>query len=198
MIHLDEQAWARLYREVLVIALRLTHTRDTAQQATQIDRAREATQRACFRCMRIQPAGLDTMEALRSYLVWRVRSELSHASEEQEARQKLEGAAAIEQATAEGTAGASAEVIHLDAFAATRKRERAARAIKECREALADDRIALGTIDCIARGKTKPHDQAEILECSVEEIHAARKRRKRVLAKILAALDAEDERDAKE
>ena len=41
-----------------------------------------------------------------------------------------------------------------------------------------------------------PASHAVFLACSVEEIYAARKRRKRVLEKILAVLDGGDKEDA--
>jgi phosphopantetheine adenylyltransferase len=124
-----------------------------------------------------------------------VRSALSNAKQEQTSRRKHETEASIEQATVRGAAGASADVIQLEVFVAKRRRERAARAIETLREQLADDRIALGTVECIAKGKTEPAQQARILTCSVDEIYAARKRRKRVLEKILAAQEAEDDEE---
>ncbi len=39
---------------------------------------------------------------------------------------------------------------------ATRRRERAAGALKRLREELAGDRVALGTVECIAKGDSKP------------------------------------------
>jgi hypothetical protein len=194
VIELDKNGYQRLYAQVLLIAMRLTHTKDQSQQASQVDRAREATQRAFERYLRVRPANLDTPEKLRSYLVWRVRSEMSHAQEEQAVRREYEAAAAIEQATVGGRAGPSAEVVHIEHAAAERRRDRAKRAIPRLRTELAEDPIALGTIDCLKKGKTRPAQQALILGCSVEEIYAARRRRKRALKNVLAAIDAEDEK----
>ena len=86
----------------------------------------------------------------------------------------------------------SAEILNLEAGYADRRRKRAALAIQRLRENFAaeGDTIALGTIDCIAKGKTEPREQARILGCSVEAIYDARKRRKRALEKILADIDA--------
>ena len=198
MIEVAKQEWERLFKEVLVAALRMTHTKDSMLVATHRDRAREATQRAFERCLRVRPAEVRSVDALRAYLVKAVRSELSHANDEQESRLEREGAAAVEQATVGGSVHTSAEVIHLDAARALRRRNRAALAIERLREELTaqSDAIALGTVDCIAAGKTEPADQAAFLKCSVEEIYAARKRRKRVLEKILDALDGGDKEDA--
>jgi hypothetical protein len=198
VIEVAKQEWERLFKEVLVAALRMTHTKDSMLVATHRDRAREATQRAFERCLRVRPAEVRSVDALRAYLVKAVRSELSHANDEQDSRSEREGAAAVEQATVGGRVHASAEVIHLDAARALRRRNRAALAIERLREELTaqTDTIALGTVDCIAAGKTEPADQAAFLECSVEEIYAARKRRKRVLEKILDALDDCGKEDA--
>ncbi len=195
MIDLGEKAWERLFGEVLLIATRMTRTRDALQEATQIDRAREATQQAFERYLRVRPANLDTIEAVRKYLVWTVRSVLSNAKEEQGARRRHESAASTEQATVDGVVARSAEVIHIEVAAANRRRECAALALKRLYEALSDDRVALGTIDCIEKGKTEPAEQARILECSVEEIYAARKRRKRALDKILAEDTIEEDQE---
>jgi len=198
VIEVAKQEWERLFKEVLVAALRMTHTKDSMLVATHRDRAREATQRAFERCLRVRPAEVRSVDALRAYLVKAVRSELSHANEEQASRLEREGAAAVEEATVGGSVHASAEVVHLDVARALRRRNRAALAIERLRQELAaaSDTIALGTIDCIAAGKTEPADQATFLACSVEEIYAARKRRKRVLEKILAVLDGGDKEDA--
>jgi len=176
-------------------ALRLTHTKDEILKATHRDRAHEATQRAFERCLRIRPANVDSTEALRVYLVKAVRSELSNAYAEQESRSEREAAAAIEEATHGRSATASAEVIRLDAVRAQRRSNRAARAIEKLRRELATagDTIALGTVECIAAGQTEPAEQAAVLKCSIEEIYAARKRRKRMLEKILEALDDGEE-----
>jgi hypothetical protein len=192
VIELDDKGWKRLFAEVLVVAIRMTRTRDNSQEATEVDRAREATQRAFERCLRVRPADVDSVDALRKYLVGSVRSALSNAKQQEMARRKNETAASIEQATVGDPAGPSAEVISLEAFAAKRRRERAADALKALRERLAGDAIALGTIECIEQGKTEPAQQARILDCPVEEIYAARKRRKRVLEQILAAQETED------
>jgi hypothetical protein len=197
VIELDEQAYRRLYDEVLLLAIRLTRVKDSSQEATRIDRACEATQRAFDRYLRVRPANLETLEQLRKYLAWSVRSELSNAKEEEAARRGRESAAAIEQATLAGAAGASAEVIYIEFATAKRWRERAARALRTLRRHLAGDSIALGTIDWLARGKTQPADQARRLGCSIEEIHAARKRRKRALEKVLAEIDGKDDEEKK-
>jgi hypothetical protein len=177
----------------LLIALRMTRTRDAKQEATQQDRAREATQRAFDRYLRVRPADIGTIDALRGYLVGAVRSELSHMNDEQVARREHEAASWVESSAVGDSTVRSAEVIHIEVAIAERRRKRAASAIKRIREDLSGDRIALGTIDCIEKGKTEPAEQARLLGCSVEEIHAARKRRKRALEKILAAQAAEDE-----
>jgi len=190
VIELGKKDWDRLFREVLAFALRMTHTKNEMLKATQRDRAFEATQRGFERCLRVRPASVDSIEALRVYLIKAVKSALSNANTEQESRSEREGAAAVEEGTLGRSVTASAEVIHLDAVRAQRRRSRAARAIEELRRELgaASDTIALGTVECIAAGQTGPAEQAAILKCSIEEIYAARKRRKRMLEKILEAL----------
>jgi len=191
VIELDNKEWERLFRQVFVVAVRMTRSKDPTQEVTQIDRAREATQRAFDRCLRVRPAHLDTVEALRMYLSWAVRSALSHANEEHALRRENEAAVVTELATVGSTAVASAETMTLEVAASERERQRAVRALKRLREELADDRIALGTVECIAAGKTEPADQAGLLKCSIEEVHAARKRRKRALKRILDADEAD-------
>jgi hypothetical protein len=198
VIEIGKQEWNRLFKEVLVAALRMTRTKDAMLVATQNDRAREATQRAFERCLRVRPAEVSSVDALRAYLVKAVRSELSHANAEQASRSEREGAAAVEEAAIGRSVSASAEVIHLEDVRALRRRKRADLAIERLRQELTgeSDAIALGTVDCIEAGKTQPADQAALLKCSIEEIYAARKRRKRVLEKILGALDGGSEGDA--
>jgi hypothetical protein len=195
VIELQKPQWDRLYKEVLVVALRVTYTKKKEQQATQCDRAHEATQRAFERCWRLKPAHIGTIEELRTYLLWGMRSDLHHDNRERGSRETHELAAAVEEVTMDRGATPPAEVIHLDQARANRARQRAALAISKLREALAEDRIALGTVECIAKGDTEPAKQAAILQCPIEEIHAARKRRKRALEKILAAIDGADEKE---
>jgi hypothetical protein len=40
VIELDDRGWERLFGEVLLIAMRMTRTKDASQEATEIDRAR--------------------------------------------------------------------------------------------------------------------------------------------------------------
>jgi hypothetical protein len=199
MIELSESEWNDLVKQVLVFALRQTHTRNVSRQPTQRDRAREAVQRACERCVRVRPAHIQTVDALRTYLFWAVRSELAHASEEGAARRGGESLAAAEAQTLGKASSPSAEVLNLEAGTADRGRKRAALAVERLREELeaAGDAIALGTVECIAKDNTEPSEQARILGCSVQQIYDARKRRKRALEKILADVDAgaDDEKE---
>jgi hypothetical protein len=194
VIELEQAEWNRLFKEVLVVALRMTHTKDEHLKATRRDQAREATQRAFDRLWRSKPARLDTVEAVRGYLEGALRSELSNEKRDQTVRQGYEAAAAREEVALGRGAGAPAEVVHLEAARAHRERDRAARILTRLREELAasSDKIALGTIDCLAQGHTAPAEQAKILQCSVEDIHAARKRRTRAVRKIVAAVDEDD------
>lgn len=195
LIQLGKKAWEDLYDQVFVIALRMTHTRDPSQRATQADRAQEATQRAFDRCWRVRPANLSTLDELRNYLVWGVRSELSNVSREAASRREHEARAAVEASAVAGAMHASAEVISIEVAAAKRRRERAVRALKRLREDLAGDPISLGTVDCLEKGVSRPAEQARILGCTVDEIHAARKRRNRALERILDAMDAEGDEE---
>jgi len=64
--------------------------------------------------------------------------------------------------------------------------------VVKCRELLAKDTLALGTMDLMAEGITDVREHARILKCEVEEIFNARKRRKRAMEKAEEAVSAED------
>jgi hypothetical protein len=198
LVGLEPAQWERLFKEALVIALRMTHTKDSALKATRRDLAREATQRAFDRLWRLRPTHLHTIDAVRAYVLGALRSELSHEKREHGSRDKLGAGAALEE-TALGRAQApSAEVVQLEAARARRASERAGRIVARLREELVDagDAIALGTIDCLERDHTMPADQAAVLGCTIEEIHSARKRRTRALSKIVRAMDGDDKEKA--
>ncbi len=197
MIALDDEQWDRLYREVLVSALRRTHTKDPKQEWTRRQQACEATQRAFERCLRLKPPDLTSLDAVRLYLLKAVRSELSNVKREDAARAVHEAAAGVEDETLGRIAAAPAEVIHLDEARARRNRLRAAEAIQKLRQELteAKDDIALGTIECIEKGMTRPAEQAVLLKCSIDDIHNARRRRKWALAKILAEMSKVEENE---
>jgi hypothetical protein len=207
VIDLTQEQYSRLYKEVLLATLKVTVTkkrelhptqRDQAREATQRDQAREATQRAFERCFRLRPAELDSLDALRLYLVRAARGLVNHSNRDQDVRSQYEAAAAIERVAMGTHVNPSAEVVRLEYVRAHRARDRAARVLKELRATLAAQgaTLALGTIDCIARGKERPAEQAAILACSVEEIYAARKLRKRALVKILASRKREDDEES--
>lgn len=193
MLRPTQLEWARLFKEVLLVASRLTSSSDRKLEWTARDRAREATQRAFERYARVRPQGVEDLEALRRYLVGAMRSELGHALASEEARKKAEKAAVMELRTVGGGSLPSPEGIHLDAAAAGVERDRAARTVEALRAELDGDTIALGTIDCIAEGHTAPEEQARILGCEVEEIYNARKRRKRALERVLERPKREDD-----
>jgi hypothetical protein len=69
---------------------------------------------------------------------------------------------------------------------------RAVRMVAKCREILAMDTLALGTMDLMADGILDVREHARILKCEVEDIFNARKRRKRAMEKAEDAVRAED------
>jgi hypothetical protein len=150
----------------------------------------EAVQDAFERYFQKDPPGLDTVDAVKRYLVWTVRSELSNAREAGETRKEYEAAAAVEQETVDPPVFGSPEQMSLEASLAEREKDRDRQRLEATRRELADDPIALGTLECIVQGKTDPAEQAAILKCPVEEIYNARKRRKRAIEKVLAAEQA--------
>jgi hypothetical protein len=198
LVELDKNGWTRLHAEVLVLVLRMTGTRSAILRPTQSDRAREAVQQAFERYLRVRPAGVDTVDALRRYLVGAARSALSNEKDAHAARRTHEKAAMTEREAVDGSAARSMEDDVIESFEEQENRERAGRIVARLRQALAGDAVALATIDCIERGETEPAEQARLLGQAVEEIYAARKRRKRALDRILAeerAGCAEERRD---
>jgi hypothetical protein len=196
LIYLTQRQWARLYKEVLWIALRITHTKVEQLAWTARDRAQEAVQRACERLLRTDPPGLDTIEDLRRYLVGAMRSELHHAGARAETRREAESAAAVEASTITGGATPSAEAMHLAAAQHGQERTRAAKKISMLRKELEGDRIALATIDLIDNDVAEPEEQARRLAVPVEEIYNARKRRKRAMQRVEAAYRDEEEKSS--
>lgn len=197
LVQLDRAQWTRLYKEVTLKALQLTHTKVRRLEYTARDRAQEAVQRAFERFLRIQPADVKTLDEARSWLVWRVRSELWNVKEREVTRKEAEAEAVVEDATVRGTSGPSPEQMQLDAAQESRQRTRAQRIVDALREELkkSGDTLALATIDLIANDKTAPEEQARQLGVGVDEIYNARKRRKRAMEKVVARIDAEEKKD---
>ncbi len=191
MLALTESEWARLYKQVQLIALSFTRTSDEKQRWTARDRAHEAVQRACLRYLRLRPAGLTTIEALRRYLVAAVRSELGHVAAREEYRREIQGQAVAEEAALTGVPTAttpSAERLHLAQAEQRGDEERAVRLLRGLEKRLADagDSLALATLACLRRGTVAPEAQARELGCDVGEIYNARKRRKRAMEQVLS------------
>jgi tellurite resistance protein len=198
---LTKPEWARLYKEVMAIALRMTYRRDPKLQYTARDRAQEAVHRAFERFLRVKPAEIQTLEQARDYLVGATRSALGHEKERYAVRKETEDLAAREEAALTGGAAKSAEELHLAKAQTVIQQSRAVRLYRRLRARLrkAKDVIALGTIDCIADGKASPEEQARILGVAVEQIYAARKRRKRVMDQLVAEYrDGESDPDDEE
>jgi hypothetical protein len=186
LIELTKAQWDALFQDVMLAALKMTSTKVEKRKATQRDKAMEAVQAAFDRLLRVKPPGLDSTDAIRRYLVWTVRSTLANAGELAESRARHETAAATDQQTVDPPVLHSAEQMNLGAAQEEDDKRRDERRMQALRRELAGDRIALGTIDCITQGTTEPAEQAEILECPIEEIYNARKRRKRAVEKVLA------------
>jgi hypothetical protein len=196
LIQLTQHEWTRLYKEVLILALRMTHTKVHALEWTTRDWAQKAVQDACMRYFRRQPAGIDTVDDLRRYLVWAVRSELGHAKRLEATRHATEGAAAAEAKHLGEDLTPSPEAMHLGMRQRLADEAREERLVRKLRQKLADakDTIAFATMDLIAEDKTSPAEQARALGCDVEEIYNARKRRKRAMEQVLE--EDRDEEDA--
>ncbi len=197
MIELSQKEWTRLYKEVAVVAQRMTFTKKDAQKYTARDRAQEALQRACERLLTNKPAELKTYEDVRDYLVAATRSELYNAGIRAGVRRGTEKLAVLDLLAPTGYAMPPAEQMHLEAAIKLEERSRTDRVLELTREELAGDRLALGTIDCLLDDKEKPAEQALILGCPVEQIYLARERRWRAMKKAVARYQAET-KDRKE
>lgn len=198
MITLTKPQWSRLYKEVSLFAGRKTYTKVPKRQWNARDRAQEAVQRACERFLTQKPAWVTSYDAARLYLFAAIRSELDHVKMRAETRKEAEAMAATEDAALWGDTAPSPEVMQLQKAIATRDQQKAARIIELTKEELGDDRIALGTITCMADEKMTPAEQAQILECDVEEVYLARTRRVRAVTRALARFDAESKPEDEE
>ena len=192
MVKLSQKQWTLLYKVILVLALRMTYTRVKDFQWTARDRAQEAVQRAFERFLRVQPPHVTDVEKAKSYLVAAVRSELSNVRKREAYRKKLEDAAAVEDATLGRDTAKSAEQMNIEKGERLIDNSRAVRMVAKCREILAGDRIALGTMDLIADDEVDVWVHARVLGCEVEDIYNARKRRRRAMQKAEEAVRAED------
>jgi hypothetical protein len=186
VIDLSKPQWSRLYKEVSLFAQRRTYTKVPKRQWNARDRAQEAVQRACERMITQKPAWVSSYDDARLYLFAAVRSELDHVKMRAETRKEAEAMAATEDAALWGDAAPSPEVVQLQKAIALRDQSKAARILELTKEELGDDRIALGTITCMADEKMSPAEQARILECDVEEVYLARTRRVRAVTRALA------------
>jgi hypothetical protein len=187
-VTLTDADWKRLYKEMSLLAHRMTFTKDPKKQWTARDRAQEAVQKACLRFLELRPAGLDTLDAVRHYLAGAVRSALGHASERAALRKETEGEAASEEAHVTGGATPSAETMNLEAKQQVVDLRRSRRLMRRLRRKLKDanDTVGLGMLQCIADGHHAAEDQARILKCTVDDIWNARKRRNRAKDEVLA------------
>ena len=191
MVELSDKEWTRLYKEVAVIAQRMTFTRKDALKYTARDRAQEALHRACERLLTLRPEELKTFEDVRDYLVWATRSELHNAGVSAKVRRDNEKLAMLDQMAPTGGVVAPAEQMHLEAAIKLKERARTDRVLELAREELAGDRLALGTIDCLLDDQDKPAAQARILGCTVEQVYLARERRSRAMKRAVARFEAE-------
>jgi hypothetical protein len=195
LVKLTRKEWSLLYKMILVVALRLTYTKVKELDWTARDRAQEAVQRAFERFLRNDPPGVRDFETAKGYLAAAVRSELSNVKKREAHRRTKEDAAALEDSTISGGSAASPERMNLDRGERVVDQSRAVRMVAKCREILADDTLALGTMDLMADGTMDVREHARILKCEVEDIFNARKRRKRAMEKAEEAVRAEDAAD---
>jgi hypothetical protein len=175
LIELDKKQWESVYKDVLLLAVRIARSKD---------RAYEATQQAFERCLRVRPP-VESVEELSKYLKGAMRSALGHGY--RETHKDYESAAATEHAVVSGGASPSAEEANLEAGDQAREERRIARRTENLMKELENDPIARGTVECIAEGIDEPAEQARILKRSVDEIYKARKRRNRAVERVLAA-----------
>jgi hypothetical protein len=191
VIELSRAQWTALYNRVLHTALGMTRTADHQRAFTQRDRAQEAVQQAWLRYLRLRPAGLDTPEAVRDYVLGAVRSSLGHAVARAQTRREIEGKAVAEEAAitrvAPGTTP-SAEALKLAHGQQLTDEARAASLLRRLKRRLerAGDTVGLDVLGCIARRIVDPEAQARALGCDVVEIYNARKRRQRAMEQVLS------------
>jgi hypothetical protein len=191
VVTLSKEQWARLYKEVSAFAHATTFTKAAKQKWTARDRAQEAVQKACLRLLETKPASVKTYEDARDYLFGAIRSSLHNEGARREKRKEVEKEAMAEEVHLGRWTTQSAETMHLEKGEQTRSHRRAARIVELTRDELKGDAIALGTMDCIADDVDKPADQAEKLGCQIEEVYAARLRRKRAMARAIARYEQE-------
>lgn len=191
MVTLTKEQWTRLYKEVSAFAQASTFTKDARKKWTARDRAQEAVQKACLRLLETKPASVKTYEDARVYLCGAVRSSLHHAAERQKTRKEAEKEAMAEEVHLGRWTTPSTEAMHLEKGQQIRSHRRAARIVELTREELKGDAIALGTMDCIAADIDKPAAQARKLGCQVEEVYAARARRKNAMDRAIARYEQE-------
>ncbi len=191
MLDLSHREWTALYNRVLHIALGMTRTDDHKFAFTQRDRAQEAVQRAWLRYFNLRPAGLDTPDAVRDYLLGAVRSSLGNVAARAQTRREIEGKAVAEEAaitrTKAGTTP-SVEALKLAQAEQIDEVKRAANLTRRLTRRLkrAGDTVGLDTLRCIARGVIDPEAQARELGCGAAEIYNARKRRSRAMQQVLS------------
>jgi hypothetical protein len=200
LVNLTRKQWSQLYMAILVLALRMTFTKQKKLEWTARDRAQEAVQRAFERYLRLDPPEVRTLEQLQTYIAGAVRSALGHVREAEEVRKIVERAAVTEQQAIAGAAMPSPEQMNLEAGRSAGDRSRAARIVGRVRERLRrnGDSVALGTMECVTKGIQNAADQAEYLKCSLDAVYRARERRAKVLAEVTAAYVDDDEDEEKQ
>ncbi len=178
---LDERALTRLFKEVIVHALRVTQPTEKKTNFMNADRARNAVQRLYERYRRVQPE-VETYENLKGYLMATVIREIQNADEQERARGRAEARAAAH-ADWLGAHVVRSHEEELRARETEREtRERAERMERRLRELLVDDRVAIGTIDAFKAGHETREAQAAFVGVTEEDIKNARRRRERAVA----------------
>ncbi len=192
----NQQELTRLFKEVIVHALRVTQPTEKKTNFMNADRARNAVQRLYERYRRVQPE-VETYENLKGYLMATVIREIQNADEQERARGRAEARAAAH-ADWLGAHVVRSHEEELRARETEREtRERALRMEARLRELLVDDPVAIGTIDAFKAGHETREAQAAFLGVTEEDIKNARRRRERAVATVRQEEEAEERaRDA--
>ena len=178
---LTEEQRRDLYATVLLYALRITKSRDLAE---------ELTQEAFSRSMTTRRWDPSTQPSLARHMCGIVKSLLS--AERKAKRPAIEEQAGREEVLISGSAKPSAETISLEEARRKREQALATRRVEALRARLAGHELELVICDLMTEGTTKPAALARKAERSIDEIRAALRRIRRYADRIPAGERGED------
>jgi DNA-directed RNA polymerase specialized sigma24 family protein len=178
---LTEEQRRDLHAAVLLYAVRITKSRDLAE---------ELTQEAFSRSMTTRRWDPSTQPSLAMHMCGIVKSLLS--AERRAKRHANEEKAAREEVLISGGAKPSAEAISLDDARRKREGTLAARRVEALRARLVGHELELVICDLMTEGTTKPAALARRAERSIDEIRAALRRIRRYADRIPATERGED------